>query len=144
MLTKKSVWNLTNLKDQDPLLLGETHKLFTHWKQHATGQLNRYTKKCAFNNKMKINKNKTQVRIFNKSWKLDFPPELKFTYGTFLEVFSQMKLVGLIISDNFSWHENTIYICRKARTKILIIRIMKSLSLCNEELFEIYCKEIRS
>ena len=82
--------------------------------------------------------------IFNKSRKFDFPPELKFTDGKQLEVISQIKLVGLIVSDNLSWHENTIYICRKATTKLWIIRRMKSLSLSDEQLFEIYCKEIRS
>ena len=33
--------------------------------------------------------------IFNKSRKLDFPPELEFTDGTKLEVISQTRLVGL-------------------------------------------------
>ena len=82
--------------------------------------------------------------IFNKSRKSDFPPELKFTDGTKLEVISQIKLVGLIISDNLSWHENTLYICRKARTKLWIIRRMKSLSLSHEQIFDVYCKEITS
>ena len=75
---------------------------------------------------------------------MDFPPELKFTDGTKLEVISQIKLVGLVISDNLSWHENTLYICRKARTKLWIIRRMKSLSLSHEQIFDVYCKEIRS
>ena len=49
------------------------------------------TEKFAFKNNMKINKNKTQVMIFNKSRKFDFPPELKFTDGKQLEVISQIK-----------------------------------------------------
>ena len=102
------------------------------------------TEKFALKNKMKINKNKTQVMIFNKSRKLDFPPDLEFTDGTKLEVISQIRLVGLVISDNLSWHDNTLYICRKARTKLWIIRRMKRLSLSNEQMFDVYCKEIRS
>ena len=37
-------------------------------------------------NKLKLNKEKTQVMLFNKSRKWDFPPKLHFSDGTKLEV----------------------------------------------------------
>ena len=41
--------------------------------------------------------------------KVNFAPELEFTDGTILEVIFQRRLVGLIISYNLSWHNNTQY-----------------------------------
>ena len=102
------------------------------------------TEKFPMENKMKINKKKTQVMIFNKSRKFDFPPEIQFEDGTKLEVTSEIKLVGLIVSDNLSWHKNTLFICQKARTRLWILRRMKCLSLSYEQMFDVYCKEIRS
>ena len=59
---------------------------------------------------MKINGKKTKVMIFNKSRKLDFPPEVNFPDSQFLEVISETKLVGVIISDDLKWQKNTDYI----------------------------------
>ena len=95
-------------------------------------------------NKMKLNKNKTQVMLFNKSRKWDFPPELKFSDGSQLEVVSEIKLVGVLLSDDLSWHKNTLYICEKARLKLWILRRMVTLDSDQEQLYDVYCKEIRS
>ena len=40
---------------------------------------------------MVINKKKTQVMMFNKSRKFDFPPEIRFNDGTLLDVISETK-----------------------------------------------------
>ena len=55
--------------------------------------------------------------IFNKSKKWDFPPELHFENGTQMEYVSKTKLVGVIITEDLKWGENTSYICKKAREK---------------------------
>ena len=100
--------------------------------------------KYAVQNGMVINKNKTQIMSFNKSRKWDFPPELVFSNGEQLEVISETKLVGVIVSDNLSWHKNTEYICKRARTKLWILRRMMNLNLSYKQLYDVYCKEIRS
>ena len=95
-------------------------------------------------NKLKLNKEKTQVMLFNKSRKWDFPPKLHFSDGTELEVISEIKLVGVVLSDDLSWHKNTQFICDKARMKLWILRRMICLNLNHDQLYDIYCKEIRS
>ena len=82
--------------------------------------------------------------IFNKSRKWDFPPEVSFNDGTQLDVITETKLVGVMISDNLSWNKNTAYICKKARRKLWILRRMINLSLGDYQLYDVYCKEIRS
>ena len=59
-------------------------------------------------------------------------------------VVSEIKLVGVLLSDDLSWHKNTLYICEKARLKLWILRRMVTLDLDQDQLYDVYCKEIRS
>lgn len=68
------------------------------------------TEEFVAENNLVINKQKTKVMLFNKSRKWDFPPQLQFNDDTPLEYISETKLVGVILSDNLSWHNNTLYI----------------------------------
>ena len=90
------------------------------------------------------NKKKTKLISFNKSRKWDFPPELKFSDGTIIEYKPEMKIVGVILSENLSWFKNTQYICDKARQKLWIIRRMLQYNLNIETMFDVYIKEVRS
>ena len=71
---------------------------------------------------MKINPKKTKIISFNKSRKYDFPPELSLSDGEFLEVATDIKLVGVIVDRTLSWQKNTDYICQKAIQKLWTIR----------------------
>ena len=71
-------------------------------------------------NLMKINNKKSKVMLFNKSRKWDFPPEFGFSYQNNLEVVSEMKLVGVVITSDLRWVKNTQYICQKAMEKMWI------------------------
>ena len=102
------------------------------------------TEEFVAENNLVINKQKTKVMLFNKSRKWDFPPQLQFNDDTPLEYISETKLVGVILSDNLSWHKNTLYICQKAREKLWVLRRMVSLRLDTSQMFDVYCKEIRS
>ena len=95
-------------------------------------------------NKMKINKQKTKVISFTKSRKWDFPPEIHFSDGTQLEYISETKLVGVVISRDLRWQKNTDYICQKARAKLWILRRLLKVDLDIHQLYDVYCKEIRS
>ena len=97
---------------------------------------------CA--NQMKINKKKTKVISFTKSRKWDFPPELYFSDGTQIECISETKLVGVVLSQDLRWQKNTDYICQKSRTKLWILRRLLKVDLDIHQLFDVYCKEIRS
>ena len=96
------------------------------------------------NNKMVINKQKTKVMSFTKSKKWDFSPELEFSDGTGIECVSRIKLVGVIVTQDLKWSQNTEYICGKARTKLWILRRMKNMELDFFQLYDIYTKEVRS
>ena len=82
--------------------------------------------------------------MFNRARKWDFPPELFFQSGIQMKVVHQVKLVGVIISDDLRWEENTKYICQKARQKLWILRRMKGLGLSLSHMLDVYCKEVRS
>ena len=65
----------------------------------------------AIKNELLLNKKKTKVRVFNTSTKYDFQTKLKVN-GEVLEIVSQMKLLGVIVSDDLRLHENTIFITK--------------------------------
>ena len=95
-------------------------------------------------NKMVINSKKSKVLLFNKSRKWDFPPEVAFSNGENLEYLTEMKLVGVILSEDLKWEKNTLYICKKAMERMWVLRRMKSYHLENEVVLDTYRKEIRS
>ena len=95
-------------------------------------------------NQMLINKQKTKVIKFSKSRKWDFPPDLSFADGTEIECVPVVKLVGVMVSQDLKWAQNTSYICKKARKKLWILRRMKNMALDKFQLFDVYIKEIRS
>ena len=102
------------------------------------------TEKFAIENKMKINPKKTKIIMFNKSRKYDFPPQLYFSNREILEVVSEVKLVGVIVSNDLRWKKNTDYICERATKKLWTLRRLKSFHLDPYQIFDVYCKEVRS
>ena len=102
------------------------------------------TEKFTIKNKMKVNPTKTKVLLFNKSRNYDFPPEVNFSNGEKLEVVSEIKLVGLIVSNDLRWKKNTNYICQKATKKLWTLRRLKKFNLGQFQIFDVYCKEVRS
>ena len=108
--------------------------------QYIISEAEKFTK----DNKMLINKNKTQVIMFSRSRTLDFPPELTFEDGSLLKVVSEMKLLGVYITEDLKWKRNTDFIVSKAKQKIWIIRRLIQFKLSVQELFDVYNKEIRS
>ena len=64
--------------------------------------------------------------------------------GEQLECVTKTKLVGVIISNDLRWSQNTVYICQKARKKLWILHRLNKLGLSPVKLFDVYCKEIRS
>ena len=102
------------------------------------------TEKFTIANKLKINPTKTKVILFNKSRRYDFPPELQLSTGGPLEVVSDIKLVGVVLSNDLRWKKNTEYICQKATKKLWTLRRLDSYNLDPLQIFDVYCKEVRS
>ena len=95
-------------------------------------------------NKVKLNPKKTKIIKFNKSRKHDFPPELFLSGNQMLDVVPEIKLVGVMVSQDLKWQKNTDLICTKARQKLWVIRRLKQYSIENEKLVDVYKKEVRS
>ena len=102
------------------------------------------TEQFAIENRMIINPKKTQVICFNKTRKWNFPPEVQLASNKILECVTQVKLVGVIVTDDLKWIKNTEYICDKAMTRIWVLRRMKNIGLEAEHIYDTYIKEIRS
>ena len=94
--------------------------------------------------KMKVNENKTKLMTFNLTRNFQFPIEIGFKDSTNLEVVSSSRILGVIISNNLKWDQNTEFITRKAMSRLWTLRRMKNLGLPNNIIFEVYTKEIRS
>ena len=102
-------------------------------------------KKFTVDNLMKINESKTKLMLFNTSHSYDFPPELALSSSSpFLDVVEHTKLLGLQISTDLRWEEQTRYLCKKANSKMWMLRRMKILNIEPEIILDFYFKEIRS
>ena len=61
-----------------------------------------------------------------------------------LEVVPEIKLVGVMVTQDLKWQRNTDLICAKARQKLWVLRRLKRFSIENEKLVDVYKKEVRS
>ena len=94
-------------------------------------------------NQMRLNNDKTKVMLFNPAKQWDFMPEI-VVGGRNLEVVEVYKLVGVQISSNLKWDENTDYITKKAYSRLWMIKRLKNLGLNTASLLEVFKMQIRS
>ena len=83
--------------------------------------------------KMIVNESKCNVLNFNYSGKNNVPVNLKLN-GNLIKSVSSIKLLGVIITDDLKWEENTSLICTKVNRKLYIISKLKAFGLQIEEL----------
>ena len=98
----------------------------------------------ADHNNLAINQEKSKVMLFNFSHKYVFPAELELSQNVNLDLASECKILGVIISSDLKWAKNTEYITLKAMKRIWSIRRLKKLGLGDDFLIEVYKKEIRT
>ena len=93
---------------------------------------------------MEINVKKTKTLLFNKKARsINFLPRMKLR-EQILEVVSDFRLVGLVISDDLSWTKNSDNIIKRAYAKLWMIRRLKALGASQWNLLNIYYKHICS
>ena len=129
---------------QKPLTFQERNELILPKENNLLQSYISDTEQFAIENKMIINPKKTQVICFNKTRKWNFPPVVQLASNKILECVTQVKLVGVIVTDDLKWIKNTEYICDKAMTRIWVLRRMKNIGLEAEHIYDTYTKEIRS
>ena len=78
--------------------------------------------------------------LFNCARRRDFTPRLKLEDSD-IEVVEKLKLLGVQISNDLKWNANTIFITKKAYTKLWMLRRLK---LNGANTNDIYCKHVRS
>ena len=101
------------------------------------------TKDYADANKMKINFNKTKVMLFNPCHSKDFLP--KFDVGGIpVEMVEHTKLLGVVLSSDLTWSAHTNFMVERCNKKMWVIRRLKKLGADNEDLLQVYSKQIRS
>ena len=61
-----------------------------------------------------------------------------------LEIVNDTKILGLIISNDFSWRKNTDNLIRKANARRIIIRKLVEFPIIVQDLVNLYCIYIRS
>ena len=109
--------------------------------QSELNDLNRFT----VENLMKINVSKTKIMLFNKSRIIDFPPELSLpSSDSLLEVVEHTRLLGLQISTDLRWAKHCEFLCKKANSRLWMLRRMKLLKIHPDIIIDFYFKEIRS
>ena len=52
--------------------------------------------------------------------------------------------MGVVLTNNLKWQNNTDYICQKATQKLWTLRRLKRLKFDDLKIFELYTKEVRS
>ena len=97
-------------------------------------------------NHMRINQDKCKVMIFNSGRKYDGMPWLTLSGAgdCYLEVVERFKLLGVIIRSDMKWYDNTDFICQKGYTRLWMLRRLKGLGASEEEMFDVYTKQVRS
>ena len=101
------------------------------------------TEEYAKENEMKFNHNKSKVMLFNPCSSLDFMPDVRLE-GHQLEVVDEIKLLGLVIRTDLKWASNTEYMVKKAYSRLWTLRRLKSLGADEEDLLDVYIKQVRS
>ena len=79
----------------------------------------------------------------NFSRKYDFPLEAKFGSETLQQV-NQMRILGITVTSDLKWQENTDQIVKRAMSRIWILRRMKQLGVGERTLADVWAKEGRS
>ena len=94
-------------------------------------------------NKMKLNKKKTEVMIFNFTRDYQFSTRL-YVEDSLLEIVNQTKLLGTIISSDLKWQSNTDMLVKKAYQRMVILHKLHSFKMPVCELVNIYILYLRS
>ena len=94
-------------------------------------------------NEMRLNTEKTRYMILNFCKSLRFGTRLHLN-GSLLDQARETKLLGVIISDDLTWHSNTRYITTRAYQRMIILKNLYQFNIPVAELVTIYTMYIRS
>jgi hypothetical protein len=93
--------------------------------------------------KMKLNHNKSNLMCFNFTHNYQFTTRITME-GNTLPIIQQTKLLGVIITNDISWSENTKYIIKRANARMELLRKLVHFNPPIEDMKTIYISYIRS
>ena len=92
---------------------------------------------------MILNQKKTKMMIFNFTDNYKFTARLELN-SEHLDVVQKAKLLGVIITDDLKWDENTTALVKRANARLELLRKVASFSTAWEDLKCIYILYVRS
>ena len=93
---------------------------------------------------MVLNAKKTKCLPFNRSENKDFMPQLWIDQHQPLEVIYTLKLVGLVVTSDLSWHSHVKYTVGRVSNKLWQLVRFKRLGAAEDKLVTFYILKIRS
>ena len=93
---------------------------------------------------MVINESKTKIMLFNEARSVDILPKVMVNDQNSIEVVEKMKLIGLMVNSDLTWHKNTQHINSKGFQRMQLIGILKKYGANNKLLLEAYIQKTRS
>ena len=108
--------------------------------QDYLNMINEWTNK----QKMIISQKKTKAMIINFTDNHQFTTRLQLK-GENIEVVNQMKILGTIIKDDFSWDDNCALIIKKVNARMQLLRSVLTFGASTEEmvhLWTVFCRSV--
>ena len=93
--------------------------------------------------KMKLNESKCKVMIFNQTRNYQFTTRLQL-HDSLLDIINSTKLLGIIMSDDLTWHENTKMLVKRGFQRTIILTKLYEFDVPQSDLVNIYILFIRS
>ena len=91
---------------------------------------------------MKLNEKKTTNMIFNFTKDHQFTTEIELKNER-IETFQQTKLLGVIITNNLKWHENTKHIVKNANKKMGMLHRFSKFTKNRSHLMHLFKTQVR-
>ena len=107
--------------------------------QKVINDISEWTK----NQKMCLNKKKSNMMIFNFSKKRQFTTRVRME-GELLPIVNKTKILGTVLTDQLKWDENTKNIVQRANMRMQMVRKASKFTQSTEDLKQIYMSYIRS
>ena len=98
--------------------------------QHQLEDLTKYTE----DHHMILNAKKTKCLPFIRSESKDFMPHLRIKQDSTLEVIYSLKLVGLVVTSDLSWHSHIKYTVGRVNSKLWELIRFKQLEAAEDKL----------
>ena len=91
---------------------------------------------------MELNAKKTKSMVFNFTKRYQFTTDLLLKNEK-IEIVEQTKLLGLILTSDLKWDENTNYLVKDANRRMIMLRAASKFTKDKQVLKQIYFSRIR-